>query len=194
MSVINFKDLIDFDLLSFYDSKIKDYISKSKQIIFTSTEEIPDEGKTNILYVTKDSLYLWDEENNKYIIINSSSSNDGIYFIPSIDENGNLSWSNNGELQNPDTVNVAGPAGTSVINVAVDENNNLICLLSNGSIINAGEISNSIVFVNNIDDLPAQGQNSILYIVGKNIYVWDGEKYISISTSGESGDLQWETF
>lgn len=33
---------------------------------------------------------------------------DGVTFIPTIDEDGNLSWTNNGELDNPATVNLKG--------------------------------------------------------------------------------------
>lgn len=35
----------------------------------------------------------------------------GYYFTPSVDSNGNLSWTNNGGLQNPSTVNIKGPVG-----------------------------------------------------------------------------------
>ena len=37
--------------------------------------------------------------------------NDGTTFTPSVDDDGNLSWSNNGGLPNPETVNIKGPAG-----------------------------------------------------------------------------------
>lgn len=36
----------------------------------------------------------------------------GPYFIPSVDNEGNLSWTNNGGLDNPSTVNIKGPQGT----------------------------------------------------------------------------------
>lgn len=36
---------------------------------------------------------------------------DGATFIPHLDENGNLSWSNNKELDNPPTINIMGPQG-----------------------------------------------------------------------------------
>ena len=36
---------------------------------------------------------------------------DGTTFTPSVDDDGNLSWSNNGGLPNPETVNIKGPAG-----------------------------------------------------------------------------------
>lgn len=35
----------------------------------------------------------------------------GYYFTPNVDESGNLSWSNNGNLNNPSTVNIKGPQG-----------------------------------------------------------------------------------
>ena len=35
----------------------------------------------------------------------------GPYFIPTVDEDGNLSWTNNGGLENPTTVNIKGPQG-----------------------------------------------------------------------------------
>lgn len=35
----------------------------------------------------------------------------GFTFIPSVDEDGNLSWTNDGALANPDTVNIMGPQG-----------------------------------------------------------------------------------
>lgn len=36
---------------------------------------------------------------------------DGVIFYPSVDEEGNLSWTNDGELENPKTVNIKGPQG-----------------------------------------------------------------------------------
>lgn len=35
----------------------------------------------------------------------------GPYFTPSLDNEGNLSWTNTGELENPETVNIKGPQG-----------------------------------------------------------------------------------
>lgn len=35
----------------------------------------------------------------------------GFYFIPNVDINGNISWTNNGDLNNPDTINIKGPKG-----------------------------------------------------------------------------------
>lgn len=35
----------------------------------------------------------------------------GAYFTPSVDDSGNLSWTNNGNLENPTTKNIKGPKG-----------------------------------------------------------------------------------
>ena len=37
--------------------------------------------------------------------------NTGAVFTPSVDVNGNISWTNNGELENPATMNIRGPEG-----------------------------------------------------------------------------------
>ena len=36
---------------------------------------------------------------------------DGVTFIPNVDENGEISWSNNGDLKNPEPRNIKGPQG-----------------------------------------------------------------------------------
>lgn len=42
-----------------------------------------------------------------------SDGEDGATFTPSVDANGNLSWTNNKGLSNPPTVNIKGPKGDS---------------------------------------------------------------------------------
>lgn len=41
-----------------------------------------------------------------------SGVGDGVYFKPSVDEDGWISWTNNGDLQNPTSVNIKGADGT----------------------------------------------------------------------------------
>lgn len=43
---------------------------------------------------------------------NGSDGKNGATFTPSVDGSGNLSWSNNGGLSNPATVNIKGPKGS----------------------------------------------------------------------------------
>lgn len=85
-----------------------------------------------------------------------------------------------------------GNDGVSVINVAVDEGGHLICLLSSGVVLDAGEIpsSNSVIFVDNMESLPEKGESSILYITNTSIYSWNGVEYVKLS----SNTLQWEKF
>lgn len=58
---------------------------------------------------------------------------DGITYTPYVDEFGNLSWTNDGDLPNPPTVNIMGPKGevdtTGLVRfvngIAPDENGNV---------------------------------------------------------------------
>ena len=43
----------------------------------------------------------------------------GPYFTPSVDSSGNLSWTNNGDLPNPETVNIKGPPGEDAVSPSV---------------------------------------------------------------------------
>lgn len=48
----------------------------------------------------------------------------GYYFTPSVATSGELSWNNNGELDNPATVNIKGPKGdggtVEITNILID--------------------------------------------------------------------------
>lgn len=59
-----------------------------------------------------------------------TNGKDGATFTPSVDAEGNLSWTNNGELENPDTVNIKGAPGADGENggyytPSVDDDGNL---------------------------------------------------------------------
>ena len=70
----------------------------------------------------------------------------GYHFTPSVDVEGNLSWSNDGELENPEEVNIKGPQGEPGLD---------------------GVQSNSINAIEVVPELPAEGEwiNGVLYIV-----------------------------
>lgn len=48
---------------------------------------------------------------NELSTIETTPGENGTTFIPNVDNNGNLSWSNNGGLENPTTVNIKGEKG-----------------------------------------------------------------------------------
>jgi hypothetical protein len=56
----------------------------------------------------------WTEEDKQEIydeVAQGAKGEDGFTFTPSVDSDGNLSWTNNGGLDNPTTVNIKGPKG-----------------------------------------------------------------------------------
>lgn len=62
------------------------------------------------------NMYLGTDENGR-VVVKSAPSGDGgqtggVTFFPFVDSEGNLSWSNNGGLENPETVNIKGADGT----------------------------------------------------------------------------------
>lgn len=108
---VDLTKLIDLSLLQRYDTNLKAWVEKrvteSHQIIFTTENSLPATGNMNLVYVTEDSIFLWD--GSKYIKVGGQGT--GTTFIPSIDKNGDLTWTNDGGLTNPNPVNVRGPAG-----------------------------------------------------------------------------------
>lgn len=86
---IDFENLIDINLLSYYDANIKNFIleqiNNSKNLIFISKTNLPNEGQINILYVTEEGLYLWDIATNKYVQI-ISNKEQNVIFVNNKDE------------------------------------------------------------------------------------------------------------
>ena len=68
--------------------------------------------------------------------------NTGYLFTPSVSEDGDLSWSNNGDLENPATVNISGPQGKSgaVFTPSVDAEGN-ISWTNNGDLENPASMN-----------------------------------------------------
>lgn len=94
---------------------------------------------------------------NEYI----DKSENGATFIPSVSEEGMISWTNNKELPNPDPVNIKGEDGKDGIDgvdgkdgvngvdgidgvgikdIKTDENGNLIITLTNNEVVDLGKI------------------------------------------------------
>ena len=78
----------------------------------------------------------------------------GPYYIPSVDSIGNLSWTNTGELPNPDPVNIAGK-GLTIVGIVED-----------------------------VSDLPESANDFDAYLVGETdnyqAYIWDGAAWVDI--------------
>lgn len=90
----------------------------------------------------------------------------GPYYTPYVDENGNLSWTNNGELPNPATVNIRGTPGTGL------------------------EIKG---IVESISDLPSSTGPGDVYLVGSEppydgyAFIENSWTYIGVVGVGENG-------
>lgn len=90
----------------------------------------------------------------------------GPYYTPYVDENGNLSWTNNGELPNPATVNIRGTPGTGL------------------------EIKG---IVESISDLPSSTGPGDVYLVGSEppydgyVFIENSWTYIGVVGVGENG-------
>ena len=68
----------------------------------------------------------------------------GATFVPAVSESGVLSWTNNGNLENPSPVTIKGADGTngvSVTNATINASGRLIITLSNGNTVDAGLVS-----------------------------------------------------
>lgn len=82
----------------------------------------------------------------------------GPYYIPSVDDLGNLSWTNTGELPNPDPVNITGK-GINIVGI-----------------------------VGSTDDLPDTANDFDAYLVGEedpyNAYMWDGAAWVDLGIVG----------
>ena len=86
---------------------------------FDSAEELEDILKPNAgdCYGVGDDYYVWDGINLEWRNIGpvqgvpGEKGRQGTTFIPTVDANGNLSWVNDGGLDNPITRNITGPKG-----------------------------------------------------------------------------------
>lgn len=103
----------EFDGKSF---EIIDYYDSLKELEAAVTDPKP-----GMLYgvgtTTPPHIYGWSEEKQAWVNngelqgAQGERGEDGPYFTPSVDGSGNLSWSNNGGLENPATTNIRGPQG-----------------------------------------------------------------------------------
>lgn len=106
----------------------------------------------------------------------------GYYFTPAVDALGNLSWNNNGELNNPATVNIKGPKGdggtVEITNVVID----------NGSSETADP---SVEVISSTTD-PQHAKYSLSFhnLVGKR-GIQGPRGYYFLPSVAANGDLSW---
>lgn len=106
----------------------------------------------------------------------------GYYFTPAVDALGNLSWNNNGELNNPVTVNIKGPKGdggtVEITNVVID----------NGSSETADP---SVEVISSTTD-PQHAKYSLSFhnLVGKR-GMQGPRGYYFLPSVAANGDLSW---
>lgn len=79
--------LVTLDILEYYDSQIKRWVlnrvnqgvAKTSILFFSNKNDFPVIGEMDTLYVTKDNLYLWDQNNSDYMAISSSGEDSLIW-------------------------------------------------------------------------------------------------------------------
>lgn len=71
-----------------------------------------------IIDSTTKNWLLWDEDTAAYVDSGYSSIGSTYYYTPSVSAAGDISWTNNGNLQNPTSRNIMGPQGVSISSVS----------------------------------------------------------------------------
>lgn len=92
------------------------YFESLSQLQQTITQ--PDKGSVyGVGSAAPYDIYIWDSLNSRWHNngpiqgAKGEKGQDAVSFIPSVDAAGNLSWTNSGGLENPQTVNIMGPRG-----------------------------------------------------------------------------------
>ena len=64
---VNLEKLIDLDLLTLYDSNMKNWVNKQiTSTVHVSGDELPTVGTEGTLYIKETSIFLWDDEAQEY--------------------------------------------------------------------------------------------------------------------------------
>lgn len=81
--------------------------------VVSSEDELPGTAEPGDAYgVGTEAPYdVWIYGSGKWNNFGALQGKTGAVFTPSVDSSGNLSWSNDGNLANPETVNIKGPKG-----------------------------------------------------------------------------------
>lgn len=86
-----------------------------------------------------------------------------------------------------------GVDGLSITDVEINANKHLICTMSDGSTIDAGELpgGGGLVQVSNFSSLPTTGDKSTLYLTldDDSLYYWNNSYKTISSSGGSAGDF-----
>ena len=113
-----------------------------------------------------------------------ASGTDGATFTPAVDANGNLSWTNDGGLPNPETVNVRGAQGEAAT-VQVGQVTTLPAG-SQATVTNSG--TNQAAVLNFGIPTGATGANGITPHIGVDGFWYIGETNTNVKARGQDGE------
>ena len=137
---------------------------------------------------------------------------DGAIYTPYVDNNGNLSWSNNGNLENPLTKNITGPRGVSGVyvgsgkmpegyNVQIDPDGDASMRLEIGTVETLEEGQDATASISGTADAPIlnlgipkgadgrDGKDGATPTIGENDNWFVNGKDTGISAKGPKGDV-----
>lgn len=114
------------------------------------------------------------------------SGEDGATFIPSVDADGNLSWSNDKELENPAPVNIKGPKGEHGVD-GKDGASGVYILADGETIEDAPEDADVVI------DPSGEGDSTLpnphaLTLTGAVSATYDGSKAVEVEIPSGGGD------
>lgn len=112
---------------------------------------------------------------------------DGTTFTPNVDSEGNLSWTNNGGLPNPDPVNIKGQDGAGIYTAQVKQENPLQFIVYRGSGQPEPKIGDAFI----VDDLSVEYGGHVYTIA--SIVSSEGSSYYTVTGNYANIDLTGDT-
>lgn len=81
------------------------------QAALNNAVEKAEESVSHYPRIENGTWEIWDAAEEEYISTGVSAGGQGITFTPHVNEEGIISWTNDGGLPNPESVNIKGPSG-----------------------------------------------------------------------------------
>lgn len=117
----------------------------------------------------------------------------GVAYIPRVVD-GYLTWSNDYDLPNPNSVYIKGNDGVGIKSISINENNHLILTLTDDTAQDGGLLDLPKIINESTKDLfPEIGSSNNIYISNEGVFRWDEDTktYISILSATESAQADW---